>query len=64
MKLKMPKPSNQLIFSAAASVLALSALALASGSGHDHSSGSALAHPLQAGFELPGLPILPTLLPR
>lgn len=65
MKPKMPKPSQQLVFSAIASVLAMSALALSShtlGTGAD--AGEARLAPLQAGIEMPGLPSLPALLPR
>lgn len=60
----MPKPSNQLLFSAAASVLALAALALSAPSiGEGSRSGAGLI-PVEASIEFPHLPGLPSILPR
>lgn len=63
MKPVMPKPSPQLILSAAASVLAMASFALGVPVSGDRSAG-AFASPMTAGFELPAAPSLPTLLPR
>ena len=63
MKPVMPKPSPQLILSAAASVVAMASFALGVPVSGDRSAGS-FASPMSAGLELPAAPSLPTLLPR
>ena len=63
MKPVMPKPSPQLTFSAAASLLAMAAFALGSpGTGGPSSNHGAM--PLTAGLDLPAVPAMPSLLPR
>jgi len=60
----MPKPSPQLILSAAASALALAALALNAPMIGEASTGLSGPVPMEAGFEFPSLPALPAILPQ
>lgn len=63
MKPVMPKPSPQLIISAAASVLAMASLALG-GPTMGAQSSDGFATPLTAGIEVPAAPTFPALFPR
>lgn len=60
----MPKPSQQLLFSAAASVIAMAALAISSMGGEGALSAAPSPVALSVSVGLPELPVLPILLPR
>ncbi len=60
----MPKPSPQLILSAASSALAMAALALNAPAIGGQAAGAGSALPAVALFETPALPGLPAVFPR